>query len=92
VGLAARAGLRPLLVALAAAYALVIPVLGMAQTQRWPGPGHWIVQLLHLMLGIGGMIVAGRLAVHVREHPRDLDRRAVSGASPANLSSENQYS
>jgi len=70
VSLAASAGLRPVLVALAAAYALLIPLFGMAQTRLWPGPGHWIVQLVHLALGIGGMILATRLGRHINEHPR----------------------
>ena len=92
VGLAAAAGLRPVLVALAAAYGLVIPVFGMVQTRLWPGPGHWMVQLLHLVIGIGGMILAIKLASHAREHPRTPGRPGVTGASPSHLSSENQYS
>jgi hypothetical protein len=92
VGLAAWAGLRPVLAALVAAYALAIPVFGMAQTRLLPGPGHWTVQVLHLLIGIGGMILAMRLARHVREHPRAPGGRAVSGASSAPLSSRDLYS
>jgi len=92
VGAAAAAGLRPAFVALAAGYGLVIPVFGMVQTRLWPGPDHWIVQLLHLGIGIGGMILALRLASHVREHPRTPGRPGVAGASRAPLSSGNEYS
>ncbi len=92
VGAAAAAGLRPALVALAAGYGLVIPVFGMVQTRLWPGPDHWIVQLLHLGIGIGGMILARRLASHVREHPRTPGHPGVVGARRAHLSSGNEYS
>lgn len=94
VGLAGWAGLRPALVALAAAYGLVIPVFGMTQSRLLPGSGHWIVELLHLLIGIGGMILALRLARHVREHPRaPRQSRGLSSARPAHSSSPNdQYS
>jgi hypothetical protein len=92
VGLVAWAGLRPAFAAFAAAYALAIPVFGMTQARLLPGPGHWIVQLLHLLVGIGGMILAMRLARHVREHPRASHRPAVSSAGPMHLSSRNRYS
>ena len=92
VSLAAAAGLRPMLVAVAAGYVLLIPVFGMEQTRLLPGPGHWVVRVAHLALGIGGMILAARLAGHVREHPRASGRRALAGSSAVNLSSENQFS
>lgn len=88
VGLAGWAGLRPALVSLAAAYGLVIAVFGMTQSRLLPGSGHWIVELLHLLIGIGGMILAVRLTRHVREHPRaPRQGRGLSSASPLHSSS-----
>jgi hypothetical protein len=88
VGLAGRTGLRPALVSMAAAYGLVILVFGMTQGRLLPGSGHWIVELLHLLIGIGGMILAARLARHVREHARaPRQRRILSSASPVPSSS-----
>jgi hypothetical protein len=94
VGLAAWAGLRPALVSLAAVYGLAILVFGMTQSRLLPGSGHWVVELLHLLVGIGGMILAMRLARHVREHPRaPRQGRGLSSASPVHSSSPNdQYS
>jgi len=92
VGLAAGAGLRPVLVVLAGGYALMILVFGMVQTRLWPGPGHWMVQLAHLALGIGGMILAMRLARQVREHPRLAGHRTVAGSGAPSLSSGAQHS
>jgi hypothetical protein len=94
VGLAGWAGLRPALVSLAAGYGLVTPVFGMMQSRLLPGSGHWIVELLHLLIGIGGMILAIRLARYVREHPRaPRQGRGLSSASPVHSSFPNdQYS
>jgi hypothetical protein len=88
VGLAGWAGLQPAPVVLAAGYGLVIPVFGMTQSRLLPGSGHWIVELLHLLIGIGGMILALRLARHVREHQRaPRQGRGLSSASPVPSSS-----
>ncbi len=69
VGLAARAGLRPGLVVLAAGWGLGILLLGITQARLLPGSAHWIVEVLHLLVGIAGMILAASLARYVGEHP-----------------------
>jgi hypothetical protein len=68
--LAAVAGLRWTYVLAAVAWGLVVPVFGMLQMRLLPGPGHWIVEVTHLLIGVAAMVVAARLARFVREHPR----------------------
>src|SRR5262249_46221284 len=48
--LAFRAGVNPGLVALAIVWGLIVPILGLTQTQLLPGSAHWIIQLLHLLI------------------------------------------
>jgi hypothetical protein len=50
-----RAGARPGIAALAMVWGLAVPVLGLTQFQLLPGSAHWLVQVLHLLLGIGAV-------------------------------------
>ncbi|HEU4565723.1 MAG TPA: hypothetical protein VFS05_13775 [Gemmatimonadaceae bacterium] len=80
--IAARAGLHRGMVAAAAAWGIVVPLFGIAQTRLLPGPAHWVVRLAHLLIGIIAMIVADRLARFIRANLRP--PRAPSAAeSPA---------
>jgi hypothetical protein len=49
------------------ACALVLPVLGLTQDQLLIGSGHWLVQVLHVLLGVAAVglaeVVAGRARV-----------------------------
>ena len=81
-GLAAWAGLRWTLVLLTVAWGLIIPLFGMMQTRLLPGPAHWIVEVVHLLIGLVAMLVAARLARFIRSSPR---RGRVLTASPASL-------
>jgi len=40
---------------------LALPLLGMTQTALLPGPWHWTVQLLHLLIGVAAMGLGQRL-------------------------------
>ena len=64
-GMAFWARVTPGLAALAVAWGLVTPVLGMTQAQLLPGELHWIVRLIHLAIGLAllaqGEVLAGRL-------------------------------
>lgn len=62
---ASRAGLHPALVVLAFTWGLVLPVFGIAHIGLFPGRWHWVVQLIHLLLGLGALRVAEGLAEHV---------------------------
>jgi hypothetical protein len=63
--LAARAGASLGLVAGAAAWGLVVPILGLAQTSLLTGSAHWVIRVLHLLVGLAavglGEALAGRV-------------------------------
>ena len=65
--LAARAGVRPPLVALAAVWGLVVPVLGLTQTRLLVGSAHWLIEVLHLLVGVAAVGMAEGLAARVKE-------------------------
>ena len=59
--LAARTGEPPGLVAFAIAWGMIVPILGLTQDQLLPGALHWIIKVLHLLLGLGAIGVAEML-------------------------------
>jgi hypothetical protein len=65
-GLAARAGVSLGLVALAVIWGLVTPIFGLAQAELLPGSAHWVIQVLHLLVGIIAVGLAERLAAGVQ--------------------------
>ncbi|MCL4301796.1 MAG: hypothetical protein KJ077_39240 [Anaerolineae bacterium] len=36
--------------------------LGLTQAQLWPGAFHWVIQLIHLVVGLAAMGLGDRLA------------------------------
>jgi len=64
--LAARAGVQPGLVAAAAVWGLVLPVLGLTQRELLPGSAHWLVEVLHLLVGLGALGLAENLATRAK--------------------------
>jgi hypothetical protein len=65
--LAAVSGVHRGLVALAIVWGLIVPILGMTQTQLLPGDAHWVIRLLHLLIGIGAMALGQRLATRIKQ-------------------------
>lgn len=63
---AAMARVAPGLVALAAVWALVVLVLGLTQVGLVPGSAHWVIQVLHLLLGLGAIGQAESLAWRIK--------------------------
>jgi hypothetical protein len=61
-GLAARAGVSLGLVAFTVLWALVVPILGLNQTELLTGSAHWVIQVVHLLVGIIAVGLAERLA------------------------------
>ena len=59
-----RAGVAPGLLVLAIVWGLVVPAIGSMQLKLLPGDRHWIIQVFHLILGVGAIalaeIIAGR--------------------------------
>ena len=54
------------LVVLALAWGLIVPILGLAQEQLLPGSAHWLIQLLHLLVGLGAIGQAEGLARRIK--------------------------
>lgn len=55
-------------------WSLIVPALGAAQLSLLPGPDHWVVQAVHLLVGIIAMGLGHSLA-------RRLGRRPASSAA-----------
>lgn len=54
-------------------WSLVVPALGVTQLSLLPGAGHWLIQVLHLLVGIIAMGLGHSLA-------RRIGRRAADGS------------
>ncbi|MFI5272786.1 MAG: hypothetical protein ACHQ4H_07105 [Ktedonobacterales bacterium] len=63
--LAALSGVSVGLVVLAALWGLVVPILGMTQERLVPGDAHWLIQVLHLLVGITAIALAQVLAMRI---------------------------
>lgn len=51
--LAAKVGVRTPLVIVALAWGLLAPVVGLAQKNLMVGSSHWVIQVVHLLIGLG---------------------------------------
>ena len=60
--LAHRAGVPVGLVAAAAVWGLVVVIVGLTQRELLAGSAHWVIEVVHLLLGIGLIGLAERLA------------------------------
>jgi len=60
--LAARIGEQPRLVAIALLWGVVVPILGMTQDQLVPGDAHWVIKVLHLLVGVTAIALGEVLA------------------------------
>jgi len=66
-GLAIKARAPMGLVALAFASGAVVILLGVTQAQILPGPNHWVIRVIHLLVGLAAMGQAGGLARRIRD-------------------------
>lgn len=64
---AAIAGVSPGFVALAIVWALVTLLLGLTQTQLLTGSAHWVIQVLHLLIGLGAIGQGENLGRRIRQ-------------------------
>ncbi len=60
--IAALSGVNPGLIALVVVWSLVMPALGLTQQRLLPGSAHWLIQTLHLLVGIGALALGEQLA------------------------------
>jgi hypothetical protein len=64
--LAAFARVNPALVALAIVWGLITVLLGLTQQRLLPGQMHWLIQVLHLLVGLGAIGQAESLAQRIK--------------------------
>jgi hypothetical protein len=64
--LAAFARVNPALVALAIVWGLITVLLGLTQQRLLPGQMHWLIQVLHLLVGLGAIGQAESLARRIK--------------------------
>ncbi len=65
--LAARAGLNRGFVLLTVLWGVLVPVFGMTQAGLLPGDAHWVIQVLHLLVGIVAMVLGQGLATRTKQ-------------------------
>lgn len=54
--------LPPALPLIAVIWALAVPAIGSMQMRLMPGSAHWVIQLIHLLLGVGAIGLAEAIA------------------------------
>ena len=59
--IAARSGVASGTVVCAAAWGLLVVILGLAQEELLPGSWHWVIQVLHLVISMGAIWWGRRL-------------------------------
>ena len=74
--LAARAGVHWGRIALAIVWGFIVPALGVLQTQLLPGDFHWVIQAIHLLVGIALLGQADALATAVRARSAQAEPQA----------------
>jgi hypothetical protein len=78
--LALLGGRSPALAVLAVLWGVLMPVLGLAQDRLLPGAEHWIIQILHLLVGLVAIGIAQSLARAVLHSPGASTPRLESAA------------
>jgi len=71
-------GNRPLAV-FVLVWSLVVPALGVTQLQLLPGADHWVIQAVHLLVGLIAMGLTASLARRIGQRP------AVTAAVPESV-------
>ena len=64
--LAARAGVARGLVARAVVWGLIAPALGLTQVNLLSGDAHWVIEVIHLLVGVGAIGIAELLAHEIK--------------------------
>jgi hypothetical protein len=64
-GLAARAGLKLRWVLLGVTWGILIPAFGIVHPRLLPGPAHWTVRVVHLLIGVLAMVIAAKFGAYI---------------------------
>jgi hypothetical protein len=63
-------------------YAIIVPIFGESQSTLLVGNLHWLIQTLHLLVGIGAIGLTGFLSVRYRTLKRSEAQPAASSQAP----------
>ena len=66
---AVRSGVSVRIVGLAVVWSLIAPVLGLTQENLLTGGWHWIIQVIHLLIGLGLIGWGERLGQAIKAAP-----------------------
>ena len=69
---AARVGVDRRLVLLAGVWGVLVVILGLSQDSLLTGSAHWVIEVLHLLVGLVAIGQAEALATRVQQQSRDL--------------------
>lgn len=58
-------------------YALIVPAFGMAQSNILTNNLHWIIQTLHMLVGIGAMVLAGLIIMRYATYKQARNKSAT---------------
>ena len=64
--LAARAGVSSPFIVTVVLWGVLVLVLGLMQRQLLVGDAHWVIQVLHLLIGLGAIRQAEKLAADIQ--------------------------
>lgn len=67
----------PLLLGVALLCGLALPVIGNVQVSLLPGRNHWLIEGLHLVLGVGAIVLAELIGSRLRTRPAQVLARGV---------------
>lgn len=65
-GIGARAGVGAGFAALVALWGIIVLALGMTQTRLMPGSAHWVIRVLHLLVGLVAIRLGEVLAQRIK--------------------------
>ncbi|MGY2894440.1 hypothetical protein [Deinococcus sp. UYEF24] len=67
----------PVLSGVALVCGLALPMIGSVQGRLLPGPNHWLIEALHLALGVGAIVLAELIGRLLRTRPEPALVRSV---------------
>ncbi|HSP10178.1 MAG TPA: hypothetical protein VLU92_11340 [Candidatus Dormibacteraeota bacterium] len=68
--IAIRAQVAVGIAVLALAWGVIAPALGLTQVNLLPGGWHWVIQVLHLLVGVGAIGIAEALGAGIKRSGR----------------------
>ena len=78
--LAAKRGISGSLLALGAIWGVVLPALGLTQERILPGPAHWVIDVVHLLVGVGAIGFGEYLAGWIMKKDQKTTQRPRSSS------------